>query len=813
VVAVPDGLHLVFLPPYSPAPTRPEQPAPTVAPPQPPDSTPRIFISHSSGDNDFGVTLLQRLRAEGYDVWYDGQGRPNAETGEWTGGLYAGDSWQKQIVKEMSEREVLVILLSPRAVASEWVQDEIAMALGRKNDRDPAKRAVVVPVLRERCEIPKQLADTVQAVDYRPEADQERAWANFLHAVNLPESVAVVTEVLGPPFDLSVLPPLERFVGREADVAWALDRLTGQRDGQLASVAAANGLGGIGKTALATEVARRLRATNAYPDGIAVVICKDQRDPLEVLRAVLARFTKGNAVPQGEDLATLANAARELLDGKRALVILDNVEQEWPVGQVVNALRDAGVSVLLTSRALLPAVPLEASRMLELLPLEEALDVFAEYLGRGGALDLTRAELDAATGIVTALGRHTLAVKLAAAQAATQSRPLEAMAAELTDPDRALHLKNGEEAVRYVLESSVAALPGEAQRLFAALGAFETLDVGREAVLAVARSLGIAGEEDALSGLIALRLVDAKPDETLLAAADRERIRLHPLVQTYARTLLKAHGEEDERSAHSAVAAWYADYTNRTPYLAVAADERNITSALEWAHDTSQDLLVRRLCRGTGEWWRNTGRTSAALRYLPWGVEAGQRIAGETGRQEDQLAAAGVATYHGDTLLAIGRLPAAETIFHEVLQFTREAGDRGGTARSLSRLGKIALVRGRLEEAEGYFQQSLAIRREVQDRQGEGVVLAYLALIAENRERYDEAESYYRAALSLALATEDSSNTASMSSALGELLILHRGKRDEGCQMLKQAAQLYEQMGVPGAEDVRERAQRLGCGV
>src|SRR5262249_25407758 len=147
------------------------------------------------------------------------------------------------------------------------------------------------------------------------------------------------------------------------------------------------------------------------------------------------------AEPEDDELATLGDVARQLLEGKRTLIILDNVERDWPLGQVLTTLRAAGAAVLVTSRGLLPAVPLEASRMLALLPLDEALDVFADYWGRGRALDLPSPELDAATTIVTSLGRHTLAVKLAAAQTATLHRPLAAVAAELeANPNRALLL-------------------------------------------------------------------------------------------------------------------------------------------------------------------------------------------------------------------------------------------------------------------------------------------------------------------------------------------------------------------------------------
>ena len=69
--------------------------------------------------------------------------------------------------------------------------------------------------------------------------------------------------------------------------------------------------------------------------------------------------------------------------------------------------------------------------MLDLLSPEEALDLFAEYYRHGAARDLTDAERIAAERIVTALGQHTLAVKLAAATAADTHRDLDLFATEL----------------------------------------------------------------------------------------------------------------------------------------------------------------------------------------------------------------------------------------------------------------------------------------------------------------------------------------------------------------------------------------------
>jgi tetratricopeptide (TPR) repeat protein len=116
--------------------------------------------------------------------------------------------------------------------------------------------------------------------------------------------------------------------------------------------------------------------------------------------------------------------------------------------------------------------------------------------------------------------------------------------------------------------------------------------------------------------------------------------------------------------------------------------------------------------------------------------------------------------------------------------------------------------------AENYYQQSLSIRREVQDRRGEGVVLYYLALIAEEREEWKQAEAWHQQSLQIARDMGSGPDIAPSLRALGRLLIEHRDKPAEGCGLLQEAAQIYEQMGLEEETgETRELARKLGCEV
>lgn len=72
----------------------------------------KIFISHSSTDNDFARQLAQALTDVGIDVWIDLANIP------------AGMKWNNAIQQGLKECEAMIVILSPEAMASENVGDE-----------------------------------------------------------------------------------------------------------------------------------------------------------------------------------------------------------------------------------------------------------------------------------------------------------------------------------------------------------------------------------------------------------------------------------------------------------------------------------------------------------------------------------------------------------------------------------------------------------------------------------------------------------------------------------------------------------------
>lgn len=90
----------------------------------------QVFVSHSHEDDAFCRAIVVGLRDAGADVWYDEHNMGSGRLGP-------------TIERELRCRPVFVVVLSPDALASEWVEDEARWAYGLyRTDRS----RVILPV-------------------------------------------------------------------------------------------------------------------------------------------------------------------------------------------------------------------------------------------------------------------------------------------------------------------------------------------------------------------------------------------------------------------------------------------------------------------------------------------------------------------------------------------------------------------------------------------------------------------------------------------------------------------------------------------
>jgi hypothetical protein len=99
----------------------------------------RAFLSHSSTDKECARRLADALQQEAIKVWLDERE------------LRIGDSLWDEIGAGIDDSTFLLILISPRSVASTWVRRELNAGL---SNEIAAGRKIVLPIVAERTELP-----------------------------------------------------------------------------------------------------------------------------------------------------------------------------------------------------------------------------------------------------------------------------------------------------------------------------------------------------------------------------------------------------------------------------------------------------------------------------------------------------------------------------------------------------------------------------------------------------------------------------------------------------------------------------------
>jgi len=123
-----------------------------------------IFISYSHNDTDYAHGLADTLQAEGFDVWIDAR-------------IDYGTQWPLEIQKQLDSCDAVILIMTPRAFASEWVQNEL--------QRAKRKLKPIIPLLLEGDE-PWLSVESTQYYDVRGEKLPDTKFYSSLRRVASP---------------------------------------------------------------------------------------------------------------------------------------------------------------------------------------------------------------------------------------------------------------------------------------------------------------------------------------------------------------------------------------------------------------------------------------------------------------------------------------------------------------------------------------------------------------------------------------------------------------------------------------------------
>ena len=576
-----------------------------------------------------------------------------------------------------------------------------------------------------------------------------------------------------------------RLIGRSTELHELLNTLC-KKD---VNVLAVTGMPGSGKSALAYEAVHMLASdeherARLFPHGIATFTGRGRRGTnglISLLSGITTVFhslaasdsnskSLAPALPQftDADLACAIDRVRAALAGKRVLILLDDLEADFPLRQALEALlvrsqidmagcelRKSGDhaqehhAVLITS-SYIPAPALVTSR-LHLSPLkpEAALDLLANLVGRG----MVEMECQHAECICAAVGHLPLAIEAVATTVLTKGIPFSLLAARVAERllDRLL---DEEYEIRSRLARTLAALRPGMQEQFALLSTLGTQSFGLAPAAAIHAQTtspllieehGISTVEVASLPEHALALLDDKaqkdvmfdsvdlsltqlahtaanlgqfvrssllelaPGEALLDSS-LPRYQLHPLLQAYAEERLEDLNPEIVGAVQSSVQEYALAYIERyqadVPRL--ECERGFLLASMKQAWQQEHYGQVIRFVAGLSPIIGRLNTYEEGEHLLLCGVHA-SRYLGDRYHQARFLNHLGVLLYYH------GELTRAQQVLKESLAIAEELGSPVTLWHPLCNLAHIAHISGEYDIARRFAEAYLQHMQQAGD--------------------------------------------------------------------------------------------------
>ncbi len=576
-------------------------------------------------------------------------------------------------------------------------------------------------------------------------------------------TVQNITQMPAPPplwVNVPILP--REFVGRDELVAGLVARLLAGQS------TAAEGLAGVGKTALAVVLAHHPAVLAHFTDGVLWAGLGPQGDAMSALTAW------GNAlgvdVTDQPTVQLRSQAVRNAIGQRRLLLVIDDA---WDLGAAeplrcggpgcehLLTTRDQGLARAFAGVRNQVAVPeLEEDPALDLLRRLAPRSLFAELSAEawgvmsdpGQRLRLATVRLGAVDGRQVTL-QETIALSLEHLPKTTVEAfyALGAFAPKPATFDL--------EAAKTVIETSTK--PGVWRKL-------------AEMLRPAAAKTPAATSAANLATLIARSLVEQAGPETLA---------LHRTIADVARTALPADAVERHRDYYLAVVD-----EDREDWERIGGVYPQVMQAWQWQVERWPD--DRRLLDFFGSLRIYQERQGL---WADYAGQAGQCLTW-TQTHQDQRNAALSLNAMGYMHNALGDQQQALAHFEQALPLYRQVGDQEGEATTLNNIGMVYVALGHQQQALAYLGQALPLRRQAGDRGGEATTLNNIGAAYNALGDKQQALAYYEQALPIRRQMGDRVGEATTLNNIGQVYA-DLGDKQQALVYCEQALPLFRQVG------------------
>lgn len=603
-----------------------------------------------------------------------------------------------------------------------------------------------------------------------------------------------------PPAQPTPPPPLANFVGRTVELETISQSLT--VDASTKSIVL-YGMSGVGKTAIALEIANRGKAN--FPGGIFWGAFHDHAGNPRPLLHTWYRACTGE-LPTEIALPSLAEHMRNLFAARIStsgaiLVVCDHVRRDWfDALQLIATLLTDGASLLVTMQEKELAYTC-AGQAIGIAPFEaqEAIELLSIHIGQ----EAINKEQEATSQLLATIGYHPLATNIAGKRLKLQLQKPGSTIAKFCDnllqnPFKELVLP-GLPTLDSLLSSTFDSLPHYLQDVFCCIGVFLTSPVTVAGIAAIA-NLDHAAAEAALDKLVSAALIDWTKEPLKYA--------IHPLLSRYAQARLEMQSNVAMRrenhtkfcldfvrenakldaNCHQRLAYMLPDTLAVFDFLQARQCHEQIVELADLLYTQSLFLDVRSYseeaellliaavasCHILQDQLRE-GRHLSNLGNVYFDMGNLEQAFSHYKKAQQCAIAVGDRQLELDVLIGLGRgyqvvgdLNAALACFQNALLSANDLKARRSQAVLLGNLGNTYQALAQIDNAIECYHQSQAITQEIGDRRNEGVTFGNLASLYRQTNQIDKAIDYYKQALTIANAVGDNRQKGAWLGHLGD---------------------------------------------